>query len=174
MMPQEKRRPARGETDSYYYRYIDRIDSDDVLAVLEEQHAGSAGFFGAIPLEKTLHSYAPGKWTIRQVVNHISDCERLFVARAFWFARAFDSALPSFSSDLSAEMAGANDVEWRAHLEEFDSVRRATISFFRNLPAGAWDRVGKTVEYPFTVRSLAYIAAGHFDHHLAILKERYL
>jgi hypothetical protein len=174
MMPQEMRRPGRDETDSYFYRYIDRIDSDDVLAVLERQLAESAGFFATIPEEKTLYAYAPGKWTIRQVVNHISDCERLFVARAFWFARGFDSALPSFSSDLSAETAGANDVPWKAHLEEFEAVRRSTLAFFRNLPAEAWDRVGRTVEYPFTVRSLAYIAAGHFDHHRAILKDRYL
>lgn len=173
-MPHEKRRPARDETDSYFYRYIDRIDSDDVLAVLERQLPESAAFFGAIPEGKTLDSYAPGKWTIRQVVNHISDCERLFVSRAFWFARGFDSALPGFSSDLSAETAAANDVAWKSHLEEFDAVRRSTLSFFRNLPDTAWDRTGRTVEYPFTVRSLAYIAAGHFDHHLAILKERYL
>jgi len=173
-MPPEKRRPGRDETDSYYYRYIDRIDSDDVLAVLQAQLSESAGFFVAIPEGKTLHSYEPGKWTIRQVVNHISDCERVFVSRAFWFARGFDSALPSFSSDLSAETAGANDVAWKAHLEEFDAVRRSTLFFFRNLPDDAWDKVGRTVEYPFTVRSLAYIAAGHFDHHRAILKERYL
>ncbi|HKA36904.1 MAG TPA: DinB family protein [Thermoanaerobaculia bacterium] len=173
-MPQVRRRPARDEADSYYYRYIDRIDNDDVLAVLESQLAESARFLGAIAEEKTLHSYAPGKWTIRQVVNHISDCERLFVGRAFWFARGFDSVLPSFSSDLSAEAAGANGVAWKAHLEEFDAVRRSTLSFFRNLPDEAWDRTGKTVEYPFTVRSLAYIAAGHFDHHRAILQERYL
>jgi len=174
MMPEERRRPGPEEAAPYYYRYIDRIGSDDVVGVLEKQLAASKGFFSAIPSEKSLHAYEAGKWTIRQVVNHVSDCERLFVSRAFWFARGFDTALPSFDQDVSAAEARANDVAWPAHIEDFESVRRATITFFRNIPAEAWGRTGVASGNPFTVRSLAYIAAGHLDHHRAILEERYL
>lgn len=173
-MPQERSRPGPEEAAPYYYRYIDRITSDDVVGVLEAQLAESKSLFSSIPAEKSLHAYEAGKWTIRDVVNHVTDCERLFVFRAFWFARGFDSALPSFDQDDSAASARANDVPWPAQIEDFESVRRATITFFRNLPAEAWARAGVASGNPFTVRSLAYITAGHFDHHRAILKERYL
>ena len=173
-MPQEKSRPGPEEAAPYYSRYIDRITSDDVVGVLEAQLAESTDFFQAIPAEKSLHSYEAGKWTIRDVVNHVTDCERLFVFRAFWFARGFDTALPSFDQDESAAAARANDISWHAHIEEFESARRATITFFRNLPAVAWGRTGVASGNPFTVRSLAYIIAGHFDHHRAVLEDRYL
>lgn len=173
-MPQERRRPERDETAPYYYKYIDRIASDDVLGVLEAQLPEMLALLSVIPEEKTLHSYAPGKWTIRQVVNHVSDAERVFVARAFWFARDNPTALPSWESDHAVVVSGANDVSWPALVGELESVRRATITFFRNLPEEAWGRKGVASDYPFTVRSLAYIAAGHLDHHSAILRERYL
>ncbi|HYR47085.1 MAG TPA: DinB family protein, partial [Thermoanaerobaculia bacterium] len=114
------------------------------------------------------------KWSIREVVNHVSDCERLFVSRAFWFARGFDSPLPSYDQEVSVSEAGADDVPWAGHVEEFRSVRLATLAFFRNLPDRAWMRRGIASDNPFTVRALAYIAAGHADHHASILRERYL
>jgi DinB family protein len=173
-MSRERRRPERSETDAYYFKYIDRVPSDDVLGVLETQLEETVEFLSGIPEEKTLHAYAPGKWTIRQLVNHVCDAERLFVARAFWFARGFQTPLPSFDSDESAASARANEIAWPAILEEFRSVRQATIAFFRNLPQEAWGRGGVASGLPFSVRSLAYIAAGHLDHHRAVLRERYL
>jgi hypothetical protein len=131
-------------------------------------------FLSGISEEKSLHRYAPEKWTIRQVLNHLSDAERLFVFRALWFARGFDSALPSFDQNIAVAGAGADEVSWARHVEEFRGVRLATISFFRNLPADSWLRSGIASGNPFTVRALAYIAAGHVAHHTTILKERYL
>jgi hypothetical protein len=168
------RRPDRAEAAPYYFRYIDRIANDDVLGVLEAQLPEAILLLKGISEEKSLRAYEPGKWTIRQVVNHVSDCERLFVSRAFWFARGFDSALPSFDQEVSAAGARANEFSWAAHVEEFESVRRGTITFFRNLPPDSWDRRGVASGNPFTVRALAYIAAGHLDHHTAILRDRYL
>jgi hypothetical protein len=97
-----------------------------------------------------------------------------FVFRAFWFARGFDSALPSFDQNVAMSAAAANERSWSSLVEEFRSVRGATLSFFQNLPPHAWARRGVASGNPFTVRALAYIAAGHVAHHAAILQQRYL
>jgi hypothetical protein len=124
--------------------------------------------------EKSLHRYAPGKWSIRQLWNHVNDCERLFVFRAFWFARGFDSPMPSFDQDPAAVAARADDFSWASHVEEFRGIRLSTVAFFRNLPSEAWSRKGVASGNSCTVRALAYIAAGHAAHHASILRERYL
>ena len=104
----------------------------------------------------------------------MNDTERLFVFRALWFARGFDSPLPSFDQNLAVSMAGADDRSWDSHVEEFRAVRVATLAFFQGLPADAWTRRGIASGNPFTVRALAYISAGHAAHHVKILRERYL
>jgi len=166
--------PQPDEAAPYYFKYINRIPGGDIVGRLESQWAESEGFLRGISEEKSLHRYAPEKWSIRQVLNHVSDCERLFLFRAFWFARGFDSPLPSFDQVVSAGAARGDEVSWASHVEEFEGVRRASVAFFRNLPAEAWTRAGIASDNPFSVRALAYIAAGHFDHHLAILKKDYL
>jgi hypothetical protein len=166
--------PERTEAPPYYFRYIDRITNGDVVAELASQRDAALDFFSGISEEKSLHRYAPDKWSVRQVLNHVSDTERLFVFRAFWFARGFDSPLPSFDQNVSSAAAGADDISWLRTVEEFDDVRRSTLDFFRNLPKDAWMRRGIASDNPFTVRALAYIAAGHLSHHVAILREKYL
>lgn len=166
--------PERTEAAPYYFRYIDRIRTGDLLPHLEEQLDDTLGFFDRISEEKSLHRYAADKWSIRQVVNHVNDCERLFLFRAFWFARGFDAPLPSYDQDVSAAMARADETSWSSHVVEFRGIRLATLSFFRNLPDEAWMRSGIASENPFTVRALAYIIAGHVEHHRAVLEERYL
>src|SRR5262249_19219876 len=108
------------------------------------------------------------------LINHVTDTERVFLFRAFWFGRGFDSPLPSFEEKISAESARADEISWDRHIEELRATRLATATFFRNLPAESWSRRGIASGNPFTVRALAYLAAGHFDHHVAILQERYL
>ena len=166
--------PERAEAAPYYFRYIDRIANPDVVGVLETQLEETIALFSGVSEEKSLHRYAPEKWSVRQVLNHVNDCERLFVSRAFWFARGFDSSLPSFEQEVAAAAARAQEVSWADHVEEFRTVRLATVTFFRNLPEAAWSRSGIASGNPFTVRALAFIAAGHLDHHRAILRERYL
>jgi hypothetical protein len=167
-------RPDRNEAAPYYFNYIDRIASDDIVGVLAAQLDETLGFLAGISEEKSLHRYGPDKWSIRQVINHVSDTERVFLFRAFWFGRNFDTSLPSFDEKISAGAARADDFPWAGHIEEFRGVRLSTVAFFRNLPAEAWTRRGIASGNPFTVRAAAYIAAGHLAHHTAILQERYL
>lgn len=168
------RAPARDEAADYYFRYIDRVPGGDILGTLETQGIATVAFLETISEDRSLHRYAEGKWSIRSVVGHLNDCERLFVFRAFWFARGFDAALPSFDQNTAYEAAKADGREWRDLIDEFRSVRAATLTFFRSLPDAAWDRRGIASDNPFTVRALAYLAAGHVIHHVSILRERYV
>lgn len=166
--------PGRDEAAPYYFMYIDRIRSEDIIGLLETQLEETLALFDTIGEERSLHRYAADKWSIRQVLNHVSDCERVFLSRAFWFARGFETPLPSFDQDPAAVAARADEFSWSSHVAEFRAVRSATLSFFQNLPAEAWLRRGVASDNPFTVRALAYIIAGHAAHHVAILQERYL
>jgi uncharacterized protein YfiM (DUF2279 family) len=166
--------PDRSESVPYYHAYIDRVAGDDVAGTLAAQLPEAMAVWSGIGEEKSLHRYAPEKWSIRQVLNHVNDAERLFVSRALWFGRGFDSALPSFDQDVAAAGARADECPWASHVEEFHAVRQATLSFVRNLPRDAWARSGVASGNSFTVRALAYIVAGHCAHHLAIVRERYL
>jgi hypothetical protein len=168
------RRPARDEADAYYFRYIDQVPGSLVLPVLASQMGEMLARFDGISEEESLHRYAPDKWSIRQAVSHVNDTERLFVFRAFWFARGFDTPLPSFDQNLAVTAAAAHSLQWRTIVDDFRAVRGATLTFFRGLPAAAWDRRGIASDLPFSVRALAYLAAGHAIHHNRILRERYL
>jgi len=168
------RRPDRSEAADYYFRYIDQVPDADILQCLRAQREDVLRELRGVPEAKAGHRYADGKWTLREVVGHVNDCERLFCARAFWFARGFDSPLPSFDEQVAIAAAGFDERSWGGLIDEFATVRDATLAFFSGLPAGAWDRRGIASDNPFTVRALAYLAAGHVAHHLAIVKARYL
>ena len=167
-------RPEKSETAAYYFTYIDQVEGCDAETVFASQLADLVPLFSAISEEQSLHRYAPEKWSIRQVLNHISDTERAFAFRALWFARGFETPLPGYDQLIAASGAAADSVPWAAHVEEFRSVRLSTISLFANMPAEAWMRRGIASDMPFTVRALAYIIAGHVAHHVRILRERYL
>jgi len=167
-------RPTSTEAASYYFKYIDLVTSDDIVPAFETQMGEMLQFLGGISEEQSLHAYAPGKWTIREVLNHVNDGERVFSARAFWFARGYTDALPSFEQDVAVQMAQANNTSWADLVEEFKYVRLGTISFFKSLPDEAWERTGVASDNPVSVRALAYIMAGHVAHHIGVLREKYL
>jgi uncharacterized damage-inducible protein DinB len=167
-------RPQTTEAANYYFNYIDLISSDDIVPAMENQMGEMLQLLNGISEEQSLHSYAPGKWTIREVLNHVNDGERVFAGRAFWFARGFKDALPSFEQDMAVEMAHANNTSWAELVEEFKYVRLATISFFKSLPEEAWDRMGVASDNTVSVRALAYIIAGHVAHHMGVLRAKYL
>jgi hypothetical protein len=167
--------PSQEEAAPYYFVYIDQVSRDaDILALLESQLAEVDAFAATVSGERSLHRYAPDKWSIREVLNHITDTERAFVFRAAWFARRFAAPLPGFDQDVAAAAARADSIPWSRHLAEWRAVRQSTIEFFRNLPADAWTASGIASENCFTVNALAYIVAGHVRHHLAILRQRYV
>ena len=167
-------RPQETEAAPYYFTYINQVTGDDAAGIIESQLEESLAFFAGISEEKSQYRYAPEKWSIRQVLNHITDTERAFAFRTLWFARGFQAPLPSYDQNVAAAGAGADSVAWAAHIEEFRRVRLSTISLFRNMPPESWTRSGIASDNPFTVRALAYIIAGHVAHHVAILRERYL
>ena len=174
-------RPQPNEAASYYHGYINRVGEDDVVVVLERQLDETVSFFSSISEQQSLHRYEPGKWSMRELLNHVNDAERVFLFRALWFARGFAEDLPSYDQDIGVAGARADEFDWASHIAEFRAVRLATLAFFHNLPGEnleaaqeVWNRTGIASGNPFTVRALAYIIAGHSAHHVAILKERYL
>ncbi|HEY2961232.1 MAG TPA: DinB family protein [Pyrinomonadaceae bacterium] len=166
--------PQANEAASYYSKYIDLVRDDDVVSFLNGQFKETMPLLEGISEEQSKHRYAPDKWTIRQVLNHINDCERVFLGRALWFARGFKDSLPGFDQEIAAAGASASETPWAQLVEEFRAVRLGTLSFFLNLPAEAWSRSGIASDNPVTVNALAYIIAGHTAHHVNVLKERYL
>ena len=167
-------RPKSDEAASYYFTYIDRVSSDDVVSTLQGQLDETTTFLSGISDEKSLHRYGEDKWSIRELISHVNDAERIFTCRALWFARGFEEPLPSFDQNICVAHAAANDVSWSNHIDEFRAVRSASVELFRNLSPEAWDRSGIASDNRFTVRALAYIIAGHVSHHLDVIRERYL
>jgi Uncharacterized protein conserved in bacteria len=167
-------RPQSTEAADYYFKYIDLITGDEIVPAMENQMDEMLQFLSGISEEQSLYSYAPGKWTIREVLNHVNDGERIFTGRALWFARGFTDALPGFEQDIAVQTAHANNTSWADLVEEFKYVRLSTISFFKSVPEEAWDRTGVASDNPVTVRALAYIIAGHVTHHMGVLREKYL
>lgn len=169
-----RKAPDRTEAAEYYWSYLDQVPEGDILVTLEAQLDTVLDLLDAMSEDRSLHRYAAGKWSGREVMSHINDAERLFSFRAFWFARGFEDPLPSFDQDAAILVAGADDRSWASHVEEFQTVRAASLTLFRSLPDDAWMRRGTASGNPFTVRALAYICAGHVAHHVRVLRERYV
>jgi len=168
------RRPGRDESAEYYFTYIDQTPAGDIRDLLATQGLETVNFLRGISDQRSLHRYAPDKWSIRDVVAHVTDTERVFVYRALWFARGFSAPLPSFDQNVGVAGARADNRDWNDLVGEFSAVRDATARFFRSLAADAWDRRGIASDKPFTVRALAFITYGHVAHHNKVLHERYL
>lgn len=168
-------KPARSEAAEYHFNYIDKVDTENILPYLDTQTGELVSFFAGIDEEKSLHRYEPGKWSLREALGHINDTERVFAYRLFWIARgAGEIPLPPFEQDDFAATAGAADRTWASHVDEFKAIRACTMAMIHALPAEAWSRIGTVSDYRITVRALAYMVAGHAEHHRRILVEKYL
>jgi len=167
-------RPQESDAAPYFASYIAQVPGDNVLTVIESQLEEALSLFAGISEEASLHRYEPDKWSIRQLLNHVTDTERALAFRALWFGRGFTSPMPSYDQYIAAAGAAADGVSWSAHVDEFQHVREATISLFRNMPAEGWTRSGIASDEHVTVLALAFIVAGHLSHHVKILRERYL
>lgn len=167
-------RPGTGEYAPFYAGYIAGVPDGDLIALLERQGEETAALLGALDDEKSLHRYAPGKWTIREVLGHVIDGERVFTYRALTFARGDAGPLPSFDENAWAATSNAGRRTMKQLLAEYRAVRAATIALFRSFGEEDVARSGVASRNPVTVRALAYIVAGHERHHVKILRERYL
>jgi hypothetical protein len=168
------RRPDRTEAAEYYFRYIDLVPDGDICRTLRLQRAELVSLFAGVDASMAGHRYADDKWTLRQVLGHVIDTERVFVMRAFWFARAFDSPMPSFDQDAAIAVADFDSRAWPGLVDECAVVRDASLALFDALPEDAWERQGIASGNQVTVRALAWITAGHAEHHAKIVRERYL
>lgn len=166
--------PDRTEAAESYFTYIEKVPPGDVRRVLADQAADVLTRLRTIPDEQSLYRYAPGKWSIRQLVSHVNDTERVFSYRAFWFARGFGDPMPSFDQNEAMRFALADARGWDSLLDEFAGIRSATVALFDGLPDDAWDRRGVASGNPVSVRALAYICAGHVAHHMQVLRDKYL
>ena len=170
----EPQRPAAGEFNPYYQKYIDLVPDDDVRSLLRVQLSDTLALLRPLNEQQASHRYGPGKWSIKEVVGHMIDTERVFCYRAMRFARADQTELPGF--DENAFVAGAefDQRSLESLLRELEAVRGATAAFFHGLPQQAWTRAGTANNNRMSVRAAAYVIAGHELHHRDILQTRYL
>lgn len=166
--------PGRDEYSEYYHKYVARVPEGDVVAILATQIEDTITLLRNRTEEQALSAYAPGKWTIKEVIGHLSDVERVMSYRALRFARADATPLPGFDENTYAPAGEFNNRPLASLLAELAAARRATVALFAGLPDDAWTRSGPANNVSVSVRALAWIIAGHELHHRAILAERYM
>jgi hypothetical protein len=166
--------PGADEYSTYFGRYVAHLPAGvDILDFLARQREEVLARFRAVPETKGAYRYQPGKWSVRQVLLHLSDAERIMAYRALRFARGDATPLPGFDEEAYAPASGADAVPLAELVAELADVRLVTLALFRHLPAEAWTRRGTASDAPFSVRALAWVIAGHQLHHLGVLGERY-
>jgi hypothetical protein len=166
-------RPRPDEYDKAFERYVSHVPETDVLAALERQPAELAALLATVPPDRERYRYAPGKWTIRGVVGHVLDAERVFGYRALCIARGEKASLPAFEEDDYAARARHDDRTIASLVEELSILRKSHVLMLRHVDDEAWTRFGSANALPVTPRALAYILVGHPRHHMAVLREKY-
>ena len=168
------RRPEKNEYAEHFERYIQWISDTDVLATLERQRQSTAELLEGLSEEQGTYRYASGKWSVKDLIGHVIDTERVFSYRAMRFARNDATALPGFDQDAYSAHANYASLPLKDIAGEFDTVRRSTLYLFRHLSPDAWDRRGVSNKNELSVRAAAFVIAGHAQHHVEILKSKYL
>lgn len=167
-------RPGAGEHAEYYSKYTSLVPDGDLLELMERQADEFAGFLRGIPAHLHDHRYSEGKWSIKEVIGHIADAERVFSYRAMRFSRGDATPLASFDENAYVENARFAEQDFGYLVDDWTAVRRATLTLLRGLNAEEAARTGTASGWPVSVRALAWIMAGHVIHHTNILRERYL
>lgn len=168
------KKPEANEHAEYYGRYIKLVPEGDIVATLEKQGAEFAAFLRGIPAAKGDHRYGPDKWSVKELLGHMIDGERVFAYRALRFARGDQQPLPGFEQDDYVKTAQHGRAKLADLIEEFELLRRANVLMLRHLDEAAWTRRGTASGYEISVRALAFVLAGHVLHHWQVLKEKYL
>jgi len=167
-------RPAPTEYDPYFETYIDKVEGDDLLGQLAAVHAVTRERLSGLSEAHAEHRYAAGKWSIKEILAHLIDGERIFGARAVAFARGDRTALPGFDQDAYVAASNADRRPLAEILEELAAVRAATIALFRSFDEAELGRSGIASESRISVRALGFVIAGHEVHHREVIEERYL
>jgi len=166
-------RPQSDEYAPYYEKYVSLIPGDDIIGTLEAQRAQMAALLAARSERDGNFRYAPDKWTVKEIVGHICDAERVFSYRLMRVARADTTPLASFEQDNYVRTGAFGDRTLADLASELAAVRASTLALVRSLPSEAWTRLGTASNNPVSARALAYIIAGHELHHKKILEEKY-
>jgi DinB superfamily len=166
-------RPKSDEHVEYYSRYIVQVPGDDVVAVLKSQIEDTSHLLRGLSESQAMYRYAPDKWSIKQVVGHLSDGERVFAYRMMTIARGDSTSLPGFDENAYVERAESDFRLLTSLVHEFRAIRFATIPLVESLGPETGARRGTANNNPITPRALAWIIAGHEIHHYKLLKERY-
>ncbi len=166
--------PSANEYNPFYETYVSKIDKDDVLEFLRLQSQELPALMRSLPEGKSDHRYAAGKWSIAELLNHITDTERVFSYRAFAISRGEKQELPGMDQDDYANAANTGSRSFESLINEFEAVRLATLALLESFDEVQLSQVGKASGFPVTTKGLAGIIAGHAAHHIQILKDRYL
>ncbi len=166
-------RPTAAEYLPYFDRYISLVPGDRIVPVLAGQSPRLRDRLAPLSEERAGFRYAPGKWSVREVVGHLIDTERVFGYRALWFARGESQPLPGFEQEPFAAAAMHDQVPIAELVDEFAALRESHLLMLNHLPSEAWGRLGSASGHPMSTRAAAFIMAGHVSYHLALLKERY-
>lgn len=166
-------RPTTGTYLPYFDMYISRVSENDVLEILGQQPAEVRKMLGGLSEESAGHRYAPGKWSVREVIGHINDSERVFAYRLLCIGRGDTNALPGFDEGMFAANGGHDRCSLGGLLDEFEVVRRGSLFLLRHLDEEALARVGTANGHPTAVLAIPWIMAGHVRHHLGVLKDKY-
>ncbi|MBK6487741.1 MAG: DinB family protein [Gemmatimonadetes bacterium] len=167
-------RPDASEYAPFYGTYVGHVPGGDIVETLSIQHEGTLALLRSISDDAAGSRYAPGKWSVREVVGHMADTERIFAYRALRFARADETPLAAFDENSYVTNASFDDRPLSSLTDEFEAVRRATVLLFAGMNATEWMRRGIASKNSMSVRALAWVSAGHELHHVGILRTRYL
>ena len=167
-------RPEASEYNEYYEKYVSLIDDADLLGTLEDQIRETRDLFAGFPEERGTHAYDVAKWTVKEVISHVLDGERIFGYRLLRIARGDQTPMEGFEQDGYIENSHANERSFSDLLCEFAETRAANLRLMRSMDDADWQRSGTASGYPVSARALAFIMAGHVRHHLNIIQECYL
>ena len=167
-------RPDLTRVPEFYHGYIGKAKENDLASAMRNTTTELLNLLKSIPSEKHDYRYAEGKWTVKEVVQHLIDAERVFTYRALRFARKDDTPLPGFDENLFADTSKANKRGWNDLVDEFTALRKSTEAMFASFDNEQLEAEGVASEKSIYVLGIGYIVAGHVNHHCQIIKERYL
>jgi len=168
------KQPKKEEYAAYYHTYVDKVPEGEIVKILKSQSDRMKRLLKNVSKKKSLYRYAPGKWSVREIIGHLIDSERVMAYRAMRFARNDQTDLPGFDENDYVRHSNYNEIKLKDLVDEFCALRKSTSIMFKNFTDEISLRGGRANGNSFTVRSMAYIMAGHVNHHLGIIKERYL